>query len=802
MPPSLRLLSRQKRFALLAITALGVAIAINTTMYSVLDALVRPQMRVPDAEHLYSVAYYGDYSPRIPQDVRNREIAALPIVMGVAASRMSMVSRVAEQGAQMRDVYVNEVSDNFFAVMQVQPSVGRLLSAADAGAATRVVVSDAVWRDLFPKRKWFDGATILIDGEPRIVAGTIDAATIFPGTRSDVWQLFSADVRPGIAGSIVRIRPNVGEKETLAMFALLARRWAARVGLRWDETAFRVQSFATHPFEYQRFHVALIGAIASLLLLACVNLANLQLARGVSRARELATRSAIGASRRDIVAQLVSESAWIAAGGLALGVVLTLWGVYLVRATVPQTLQEYIGRPYVSWRLFAFAAVAALACLGLVGLFPALRLSRVDLGEVLKSGAGTGTSTRTRRQYAALVTVQVALALPLLVAAALLMRTAVETLTIDTGRYKDLAVGWITVPGSPTDSLAARHGAQRLLRELEADSAITGAAYEGGGRPKDRMIAVDDPSGVPREIGTGVWNYSVVPPSFARVLQLRILKGRDFDDGEFAEPAAILDERTARYLFPGSNPIGRLIKLGTVSSHAPWVRVIGVSENFRDWFGLRTSFEVERFTSGMGRVLVLDAGVVGRLATVQDAWFQLYVRGKHGAEAGRLPLLVHRRLASMRPKVGLLRIAMFEDERGITRDRQRNGFIASLFGTFAVLALCVAIMGVYAVVAHSVSQREREFAVRKALGAADKDIRLHVLTYGRIPCLLGVAVGLVITARTVALLMAFLRSESDVNDSVLFGAVSLALFLATLAASYVPAQRAVRLEPATALRHD
>src|SRR5436190_350276 len=511
MPRSLRLLWRSKRFVALAVSALGIAIALNTTIYSVMEALVHPASAMHNREHLYRYAFYGEQTQRVTQQERNRDVAAMPFVIGAAGSQLNFETHIAEHGRNFREVMLEDVTPTFFNVAQVQPMHGRLLGQSDLDAAgSPVVVSDRVWEALFPDSGWVNGASISVDGEPHAVVGVVADMG-----RVGVWRLFPSDALLEAPITTVRVRPGISKREVEGGFAALGRAWAERHGMDPSKTALRVSPATGEPFQYRHFHLALIGAVIALMLVACVNLANLQLARGVSRARELATRSAIGATRRDLVLQLVEETSWIALGGLLLGILLTFWAMHVVGATLPLSLEEYLVRPRVSWRLFVFAALAAVVCLAGIGLLPALRLSRVDVGEVLKSGAGTGASKRAGRQYGALVVVQVGLALPLVVAGALLMRTAVLTLAVDTSRYHNMVTGMVSARRArSTDE--ARALATRMVAEMRAAPGVADAAYEGNDEPVRRMISLDDPGGAAREIPTGLWHYTIASPSLLR----------------------------------------------------------------------------------------------------------------------------------------------------------------------------------------------------------------------------------------------------------------------------------------------
>ena len=553
------------------------------------------------------------------------------------------------------------------------------------------------------------------------------------------------------------------------------------------------------PFRFKRFHLALIAAVLAVLLVACFNLANLQLARGITRSRELATRAAIGASRSDIIAQLVLESAWLAGVGLLFGLILTVWGMKLVAASVPPSLSEFIVRPQTSWRLFAFAAIATIACLGFIGLVPAIKVSRVDINELLKSGSGTGVSRKSRRQYGALVVVQIGLALALLVGATLLLRTAADLYRLDFSQnFERIVQAWVTVRArGPGDRRTMADVSAELVARVRAIKTVADAATMVQVAPKKHFIALDDPGGTPVEIGVGTFRYRIVSSSYFRTFQHKILKGRDFQEGEFAEPLVIVDDLTARYLWPGADPVGRLIKLGDVRSNAPWLRVIGVAEYKNSWDVFSRANPEERNAPRLGGIYVLNGADSTAVGTGS---LQLSVLGTTNLQ--RLTVLLQNALND--PARGLRSnyVRRLREMLMIDTMREKQNFIAALFVTFALLALAVAALGVYAIVSHTVSQRTREFGVRMALGAGEREIRRSVLQEGNVLALGGIALGLILASRAVVLLQAFLRSDEDRYDSWLYGVVALVLFAVTLVASYIPARRAMRINPVEALRND
>lgn len=806
---ALRLLRRSKRFAVLAILSLGVAIALNTTMYSVLDAMIAPKLLIHEYERLFEAPYFGDYRGRVPVRERNREIREhLSFHAGVAGARYGFGGNTIERGGRLYEGRVLSITPEYFGVLGVQAAAGRLLSHSDvASQPLSVVLSERMWRRLFPERERFDTATILVNGEPRAVVGTLPYEADYPGAHTDAWQVAPAAAIPDMALTLFRLRPGVTPQQAEAELQGLNRRIIERSGDPPPHAGFRFRQWIRPQFRLWGFNLALVAAVAAVLLIACANLANLQLARGVARARELATRASLGASRAAIVRQLVIESGWLALGGLVLGVILTAWGITVVERSVPDTLAEYVTRPQTSWRVAVFAGLATLFCLLVVGLLPAIRLSRVDINSLLKSGAGTGQSRRARRQYAYLVVVEIALALSVLSGATLLGRAALSLHVEVPENYRSLATTFVQIRPVQGDVRTERAWSEFLVDRLERDSLVVAAATTTYGYPRRRAVSVDDPSGTPRShaVPPG-WSYQVVSPDFLRTMQLKILAGRDFAPGEFAEPHVIVDQPTARFLWPGEDPVGKLVKLDSPRVDAPWLRVIGVAQAPLR----RSELRDDRLRSGDLRPMLRNIWVLNAhdTAIVQPvspssrlAGSYLHLVARTQGDGRRLPVVMRRVLSAV-PGLGPVFPWTLEDQLGLRVMRERHDFIASLFLVFGLCSLALAALGVYSIVSHGVAQRTREFGVRVAVGADARDIRRLVLQEGNLLALSGIAVGLLVTAWSAGLLRAFLFSDYDRYDSPLFALTALFLFVVAWTASYIPARRATRIDPVEALRND
>lgn len=802
---ALRLLRRSKRFAALAILSLGVAIALNTTMYSVLDAMINPKLTIHEPERLFEAPYFGDYRRRLPVRERNREImeqlgfhaGAAGFGYGEAGFPYGDGSNTIERGARLRSARVLTVTPNYFGLLGVRAIGGRLLAAGDE-TSDAVVLSQRMWKHLFPERETFSPGPVLVDGQARTVVGVLPYEADYPGAYTDVWRVAPPAVVPNIPLRLFRLRDGVTPQQAEAELQGLNQRIIERTGDMPQHAGFRFRRWIQPQFANWGFNMALAGAVLAVLLIACANLANLQLARGVARTRELATRAAVGASRGALVRQLVMETGWLALGGLVLGGVLTFWGMRIVETSVPETLAEYVTRPQMSWRVLLFAVLTTVFSLGLVGFLPAIRLSRVDVGTLLKSGAGTGQSRRARRQYAGLVIVEVALALSVVAGAMLLTRAAL-TLHVDLPEsYERLASAYVPIQPLPGDVRSRRDWSNYVVQHMLRDSGVVDAATVTYGYATRRAVSVDDPGGAPRVFPTPMgWGYQVVSPGILRTLQLQIIEGRDFSPGEFAEPQVIVDRATARHLWPGTSPIGQLIKLDSPRVDAPWMRVVGVADALFRRSEMMDERRQRAIPPSLRGVYVLNAHDTA--VATKRVMFQLVVRGR--GDVRRLPVIMRRALATI-PGALPTYPQTFADQLGFRVQRERHDFIASLFIVFAICSIALAGLGVYSIVSHSVAQRTREFGVRVAVGASASEIRSLVLREGNVLALSGIAIGLLITAWSAGLLRAFLFSDYDRYDSPLFALTALLLFVVAWTASYIPARRATRIDPVEALRND
>jgi putative ABC transport system permease protein len=793
-----RTLLRQPTFAITATLALALAIAVNTTMFSVLDAMINPKIGATHPEQLYGLRYFGHFGRRLGYSAPNRVLeAGGKTYSAFTATRGYLNAGIVERGAQLRQADVEIVRSNFFEVLGIAPLEGTLAPASDqVAASTSVIISDRLRADFFRDGESPIGQSIELDGSPFKIIGVTKRYSGSSSLNNDLWIFPSVGIE--LPSGLIRLRAGVTPEEASRELSLLASRIALAEDEKTSDARFALKAI-TRQFEVQRFHWALVGAGLAVLLVACTNLANLQLARGLGRASELALRSAIGASRRQIVTQLMVESGVLAVAALALALLLALAGNAAIHATIPPNIGGYVVAPQASWRMVVFASIAAVLSLVLVGLAPAIRVSRIDLNSLLKSRAGTGAHRTNRRTYGALVITQIALTLPLVCAAVLLSCSArrlgsaehrkTEQYGFDT---RPLIMASFILPPSPDAKIPIAEVAGNLVSKARGIPNVADAAIRIGRALPHFALSVDDNDGSVRE-SQGM-NYQIVSPSYFRTMGQPIERGRDFEEGGHTEPTIIMDRGSGWYLWPRSAPIGRSVKLDDVHSDLPWIKVSGIvgdslSEDARQ---MRRVIDTLRVNTIYRVMTISDSAPASKYPT----FLTLVVRAKKDPQ--RVASLMRHTLrgpVTIRPP----QVQLFEDREGIPERIVVLRFIAGLFTTFGVLALGLSALGVYGIVAQSVSDRKREVAVRISLGATPQNIIHALIREGNVLVLAGVAIGLYTTKETIGWLGSFL-GDVDMANALLFGALCVGLFCAMVLSALVPAFRATKLDPMQVLR--
>jgi putative ABC transport system permease protein len=810
---TLRTLARHRGFSTVAILSLALAIALNTTMYSALDAMIDPQIDARRPDHIYTIAYFGDARRKLHHSTIESALRA-----GVAGFESASGSRsasfwgqapLAENGSRYYRVTPIAVRMNYFEFLGTRAREGRTFLPRDEGTHN-AVISDRLANKLFPDESPV-GRTLTLDGEGYVVIGVVRRNTTFALLSDDIWIPQRAGASP-VPITLMRFREKISPYDIGDQLKIVAARLAIAADEVPGKTAFRALSYMNQRLELTPFHLALACAVVAVLLVACANLANLQLARGLARSRELALRSAVGASRGRLVGHLMLETGAIAIAGLLLGVFATLWGIHVIRATIPAEVGELMIEPQVSWGMFAFAAIAALVCLFFVGLLPALRISRVDPDRLLKAGAGTGANREHRRRYGLMVMAQIGFSLPVLVGAIVLLRSATKLhsrdfLVRNLYGYDPGPIVVANVPFSPPErvtSVLVGDLAAQLTAGAKSVRGVIDATVYHTVEPEGRRVVVDDADGHLREEPAHLWGYRVVSPTYFRVFGLPIVQGRGFTETETDGRAVVMDARTAEYLWKHENPIGRAIKFGDNKSKARWHTVVGIVGDLRDTNAIRLRDPTANFRLNQVYRVVTPADSlvlrrwVGTYFNIARGSLTLYARVNGNAELAAVRMQRQlRAVTSANPPT----VVRMEDNLGVAQERTRQDFAASLFSAFALIGIALVAIGLYGIVAHSVAERTRELAVRISLGATARDILHSVLREGNALILAGVAIGLLLTKYSVFWLAGYIPEDESYN-ALLFAAIAGLLFGIAVFAAFVPAWRATKIDPVEALRHE
>jgi predicted permease len=663
------------------------------------------------------------------------------------------------------------------------------------------VISETLWTRRFGADPGLIGRTIAIDGLARTVIGVVPADFRYPNTETSFWV--PAAWRPEELANanaynyevVARLGPGVG------LAAAQAELDAIAVAMQRDRPTgagtvkFAVSRLQEHLSRGARPTLyVLLAAAGTILLITCANVANLLLARGARREKELAVRKAIGAPSARVLRQLLTESAVLAAGGVVLGVALsTLAFAYLARL-IPRAFPSGPGVG-LDWRVLAFAIGLTVLTVLLFGAGPALVAARRSFNDALRSGGGANAAPRAGRMRRALVVAEITLTVVLLAAAGLLLRSYAAVLDVDPGfRADHLLLAETPLAPSKYGALARR--GEFLRGVLERVRALPGVASAGyvnlaplvfkGGRAY--MTSEGEPPPTQGDFARHIVANRVAGDGYLEALGVPLLAGRQFDsrDGPDAAPSIIINETMARRYWPDADPIGRRIKVGGLQADTPWLTVIGVVGDVHQ-MSLDTAPEPEFFASASQRAFDYPFAWPAYLLVrtrVEPLTLAAAVRNAVWDVDRDQPV------ASMRTMQDVL------DRELASRDTQ-----LTLVGAFAALALLLASVGLYGVLSYTVAQRTAEIGLRMALGAETAVVVRGVIRGALKLAAIGIALGLAAAFGVTRFLGSFLYGVSPMDPPTLAGVATL-LVVVTVLASYVPARRAARVEPVLALRSD
>jgi putative ABC transport system permease protein len=781
---ALRRLRHSPGFTVAALLTLALGIGANALIFSVVNAVFLRPLSYHDASRLVwateffpkfnrSIVPAPDYAAWKQQSLVFDRLEAMS---GTFGANLTSTGRPAER------VQTAHVSPGFFAMVEILPRMGAGFNPNAAPPDPPVaILSDALWRGYLQADPAIIGKSIGLNGKALTVAGVMPPGFVYPdGGDVAVWLpdavLPAAAVpsrRPQFVRLIGRLKPGVTIKQARAELESIARGIDHQYPAPWSgyhaAAKVRIASLQKQlTTDSETAAAVLMGAVGFLLLIACANVANLFLARAVTRRKEIAVRTAIGARRRDIVRMLLAESLLLGAMGGSLGIAFLIWGRGAVRFLMPKALPP--GIP-IDWRVLAFTAGCSLAAGLLFGLVPALAASRVDVNAGLKETAISSGG----RLPAFLAAGQIALSLVLLAGAGLMIRSFLILSSVDPG-FNTRNVLMATTMLRPSDVYGPERQVEFFDRMLAGIERLPGVRYAAvtSSPPMAQFSALE--IGLRADDGPET-NEAValasVSPTYFQTLEIPLVSGRLFDarDRRGGRPVAIVNETLAHTLFQGRNPLGRRINSS--------VTVVGVVADIRHralddkvWPELFFPFEQS-----------------------PSPWITLLVRGT--ADPSALAAPIRRVARAIDPGQPLFDVELLE--RRVSKSLAERRERATVLGAFAALALVIAIVGIYGVMSYSAARRRHEIGVRMALGARRRDVLRMVVGSGLRMAAFGMAIGLAGALLITRVLRTFLYGIGPA-DRITFCLVCAILGAAAFLASYLPARRAAAVDPMVALR--
>jgi len=790
-----RMLMKNPGFTLIAVFTLALGIGSITTVFSIVNGYLLRPLPFPDSERLVMIdeisaqrGPMGGISFANLLDWREQNQVFTGIASWGGGDYTLTGDGDPEQFPGM------SVSYNTFEILGVSPMLGRSFRAEEDRPEHDLVVilGHGLWERRFGAKPQIIGQTITINNRPRTVIGVMPPGFKYP-ERAELWLPLALDTRRwtranhGLA-CFARLKPGVTLAQAQADMNSVARRIEEQnpvsnkgMGVTLIKMRDRLVVADT-----RKVVLILFGVVGLVLLIACANVANLLLARASARRREVAIRAALGAGRWRIFRQLLTESFLLGVIGGVFGLALAFWGIDLVLAGIPNELPFYV-KFNIDNRVLGFTAGISLLTAVVFGTAPALQASRVNLNETLKEGGRGAAGASYHRLRRLLVITEVALSLILLIGAGLLMRGFLRLQGVNPGfKPENVLTMRIGLPGSNYDTPEKRSiFFQELIERVEALPGVQEAGATSNLPLRwtwGRSLWVE---GAP-VLSAGqspTINHNVITPGYFKAMGIPILMGRDFTDADKRDglKVTIIDERLAREYWPNQSPLGKRIRFSPPESNEPWSAIVGVVGNVKN--------ESLSLTQSKSVYLPHSQFSIGGMA--------LAVRAAASPES--LVRAIRDQVKKMDPNLPLTQILTMTDVVSLSIYRPR--LIVSLFGVFAGVALLLASVGIYGVMAYSVAQRTHEIGVRMALGAQRGHVLRLIVAQGMKLTVVGAAVGLAGAAALTRLIRSLLF-EVTTTDPMTFGLVASGLGVVALLACYIPARRATKVDPLVALRRE
>ncbi len=789
-----RRLLKHPGFTIVAVLTLALGIGANTAIFSVVNAVLLRPLPYAQADQLMMVFSQNNQRGRAwvaypdLQDWRQQS-QLFSEFSAFTSQSVNFTGR--EEPARLIGGFV---SANFFKLLQVEVAQGRGFQPGEdePGAERVAVIGYALWRDRFGGDSKMLGQSLNLNGQPFTVIGILPPEFQFSWGEAEIWMPiqhypnFSLERGTASAAVVGRLKPGATVQQAQTEMETISKRLAESYPATNANRGALVMPFQSVLVEDSRMALfVLLGAVVFVLLIACANVANLMLARAVSRQKELALRAALGASRFRLVRQLLTETLLLSLLGAGLGLLIGKWSISALAANRPANLPSTVNIN-LDWTVLGFTLAVALLTGIIFGLAPALRFSKPDLHDALKQGGKTSSGGSGRhRLRGALVVAQVALALALLIGSGLMIRSFLKLGSVNPGfNPKNLLTLEYRVPRSKYPKSHQQWDFHRQVVErvralpgVQSASVVLALPHSGNGSttiffPLDRAEA---PKGQePRALRNLADTY------YFQTMQIPLLRGRVFTDQDTAEAplSVVINQTFATRYWPNENPVGKQLRFPENNSVGSVVGVVGdVKHHSLD------ESEMPQLYVPYAQSPFIFATLVAR-TQMEPMSLANAVRGAVWSVDKEQPVWKVRTMEFL-----------------LDRSANQNSFVILLLSAFSVLALLLAAIGIYGVISYSVSQRTQEIGVRRALGAQTTDIYKLIVRQGFVLTLIGVATGLLASWGLTRFLSDMLFGVSTTDPST-FAGISLLLTVVALLASYLPARRAVKVDPLLALRYE
>jgi putative ABC transport system permease protein len=789
---ALRSLWRHPGHSVIAIATLGLAIAGATAIFSVLNAVVLRPLPYPEPERL--VLIRDQWLPRFPEFSVSpgRALAwreRTHSFEGVAAAQGANINLTgAGDPVRLRVAVVNA---NFFQVIGGAPLAGRVFRP-DETDENVVILGEGLWRSRFGASDKIVGQSIQLDGRPVQVVGVMPALFTLPSSAYEAWMIWNFSPRERqsygshYATVLARLKPGVTIDAARADLSQVAKKLEDEKADGDANRGWTVVAFPLHEYAIRSVRtgiLVLVAAVGGLLLIACANVANLLLARGLGRSREFALRAALGAARGRLVRQMFLENIAIGVSGSVLGVALGWWLLKAMLAAAPATLPR-AATIHLDAATLGVALLLAIATPLLFGILPAWQMSRANLNSLVQAGGRSGAQVLPTRTRAALIVVEVALSVALVAASMLLIRSFDRLLGVKPGFDVNNAIAMsVTLPQQKYDKPELKEQFfANLVDRVQAQPGVDAAAIvQSFPLLADHVAGLEIDKPVEQGVTSPSTNFYASSPGYFKAMGIPLLKGRDFTAADAWGKArvSIISKAVADKYFAGVDPIGHKTRV-TQGPNFHFSEIVGVVGDVKQY--------------GLDRETTLAVYEPAR----QHAYFSnmtMVVRTKLGADAAGQA--VRSVLKDLDPNLPVANVRTLQAVVDSTTGSKK--FLTVLLGVFSAVALVLAAIGVYGLVAFTVGQRAKEIGIRLALGARAKSIVTSVLGQGLGLTLAGIAVGGVLSFWAMQYLKSELFEVTE-HDPVAFAVAPTILIIAAALACVLPVMRALRVDPAVALR--